>query len=101
MAKVLEISEGFRKDYKSLPSDIQKKLEKQLAFLLDNPLHPSLRVHPVQGTGGIYEAYIDKSYRFTFEDLGYGYYLRAAGPHGIIEKEARKKRATKRPPPST
>ncbi len=91
MAKVLETSEGFRKDYKDLPAEIQKKLEKQLRFLLENPAHPSLKVHPIRGTGGIFEAYIDMSYRFTFEDLGDRYYLRAAGHHGIFEAEARKR----------
>ncbi|MBI5696233.1 MAG: hypothetical protein HZC51_10960 [Nitrospirae bacterium] len=91
MAKVLEVSEGFRKDYNRLPGDVQKKLDKQLRFLLENPAHPSLNVHPIKGTHGILEAYIDIGYRFTFEDLGDRYYLRAAGPHGIIDAEARKR----------
>ena len=91
MAKVIEASESFRRDFKELPAEIQKKLEKQVRFLAENPRHPSLRVHPILGTGGIMEAYIDRSYRFTFEDIGDTIYLRAAGPHDIIEAESRRR----------
>lgn len=95
MAKVLEISEGFKDDYNDLPAELQRKLEKQLRFLMENSAHPSLRVHKIKGTGGIIEAYIDKGYRFTFEDLGDRYYLRAAGTHKVIDIESRKRPAKK------
>jgi mRNA-degrading endonuclease RelE of RelBE toxin-antitoxin system len=91
MVKKLKFSDTFKECYKKLPENIQKKVDKQLRFLRNNPNHPSLNIHPVQGTGGIWEGYVDFSYRFTFEIRDDHYYLRVVGPHKVIDTEARKK----------
>jgi mRNA-degrading endonuclease RelE of RelBE toxin-antitoxin system len=89
VAKTIEFSETFKKLYKKLPGHIQDKINKQLCFLVANIRHPSLAVHQIEGTGGIWEAYVDDSYRFTFEILKDRYFLRVVGAHEIIDLEAK------------
>lgn len=91
MARELDFSEKFKKEYLKLPKIIQKKVRKQLGFLVDNPFHPSLKVHLLEGTGGIWEGYVDDSYRFTFEIEKDCYYLRIVGSYKIIDLESRGK----------
>jgi len=76
----------FKKDYKNLHAEVKEKVDKQLAFLLSNPNHPSLNLHPVRGTKGIWEGYVDQQYRFTFEIEGDYYILRKVGSHDVIKK---------------
>jgi mRNA-degrading endonuclease RelE of RelBE toxin-antitoxin system len=40
----IRATEEFSKRYGNLPKTIQKKVDKQLGFLADNPNHPSLRI---------------------------------------------------------
>ena len=84
MAKRLRVLSTFKKDYKKLPAEIRDKVDKQLAFLMINPEHPSLSLHPVRGTRGIWEGYVDYHYRFTFEVEENYYVLRKVGPHNVI-----------------
>lgn len=85
MAKKLRILDTFKKDYKRLSPEIKEKVDKQLEFLVENPSHPSLNIHPIRGTEGIWEGYIDYHYRFTFEIDGDFYVLRKVGTHDIIK----------------
>jgi len=39
------ITDEFLKNYRNLPKPIQKKVDKQLKFLLSNSKHPSLKIH--------------------------------------------------------
>lgn len=86
MAKKLRILTSFKKGYKKLPNEIKEKIDKQLFFLLENPKHPSLNLHLIRGTKGIWEGYVDQQYRFTFEIEGDFYTLRKVGSHDIIMK---------------
>lgn len=85
MAKKLRILSTFKKDYKKLPSAIKDKVDKQLEFLISNPGHPSLNLHTIRGTKGIWEGYVDYHYRFTFEIEEDFYILRRVGIHDIIK----------------
>ena len=85
MAKKLRILSTFKKDYGKLPPEIREKVDKQLTFLLSNPDHPSLNLHPLRGTKGIWEGYIDYHYRFTFEMNDEFYLLRKVGTHDVIK----------------
>jgi mRNA-degrading endonuclease RelE of RelBE toxin-antitoxin system len=84
MAKKLRILSTFKKDYEKLPFQIKDKVDKQLNFLISNPGHPSLNLHPISGTKGIWEGYVDYQYRFTIE--GNFYVLRKVATHDIIKK---------------
>lgn len=48
------------------PVNIQRKLEKQLMFLIEDVRHPSLHARKMSGEINKYEARIDYHYRFTY-----------------------------------
>ena len=60
-------TERFKKAFKCLPPEIQKKTIRALRILAENPHYPSLVVKKIQGTTGIWEARIDRKYRMTFQ----------------------------------
>lgn len=85
----LERTQAFKDDYKKLPKEIQRRLEKALRFLAQNLRHPSLKARIVDKKRRIWKANIDRGYRFTFT-IEKGYYrLRAVGPHGEMERPER------------
>ena len=59
-------------------------------FLAANPRHPSLRIHPIRGSSGYWEFYIDDKYRCVFRREGNMYYLVAAGSHQVVDEFARR-----------
>ena len=62
----LYYTQKFIKDYEALPKNIQKAVDKQLAFLLKNPSHPSLRVKKMQDPRDIWEGRVTGGYRLLF-----------------------------------
>lgn len=71
MARV-ELTPAFRRVLKKKPKELQVAIAECIKRLVDDPTHPSLQVHRVQGTKGVWEAYIDKGNRLTFERVGDG-----------------------------
>ena len=74
----------FARDFRSLPTDIQRRAAKQLQLLLNNPRHPSLRIKKMEGAQDIWEGRISKIYRFTFQVRHDTYILRRIGTHDIL-----------------
>lgn len=66
--------------YRKLLLNIQKKLDKQLAFLISDYRHPSLRTRKMEGAGH-FEGRIDRKYRFTYLVQGDEIYILSAGIH--------------------
>ena len=81
----------FKKDFKNLPDEVKEKAKKAFRLFRENPHHPSLRTHKVEGTSNptIWEGRIDRKNRFTFYYEGDEVRFRRIGPHSIIEEEAR------------
>ena len=52
--------------YQSLPTKLQARVDKQLALLLRNLRHPSLRAKKYDEARDIWQARITKNYRFFF-----------------------------------
>lgn len=77
-------TERFRRAYRALPSDIQDQADQQLARLLENPRHPSLRLKKMEGRPDIWELRITRAYRATFHIEGETYLLRNVGSHDIL-----------------
>lgn len=84
MAKELIFTERFKKNFKSLPKDLQTRFEEKLTLFLENPKHPSLNIHRYSGFDDVWEAYISKQYRFTFSVTKEEIIFRNIGPHKII-----------------
>ena len=77
----LIFTKRFKRAYKKLPKDTQKKVKKTLEQLDTDPRYPSLRVHPIKGSNGVFEARIDRKYRLSFEFTGGNLYLRNVDNH--------------------
>lgn len=80
----LEFTKAFIKDYRKLPSNIQKTTDKNLALLIDNSQHPSLRVKKMKDPRNIWEGRVTDSYRFTFQIKGDTCFLRRIGTHDML-----------------
>jgi len=80
----------FTKPYfahcEKLPQDIQNRADKQLKLLLENPQHPSLRLHKMRGYTNRWEISVTMRYRITFDIEGDEYVLRKIGPHDILDR---------------
>ena len=71
----------FRKQYQKLSKERQARFDKQLAFLLSNLRHPSLRAKKYDEANDIWQARVDDDYRFYFQIDGETYVLLSIIPH--------------------
>lgn len=71
------------KAYLKLPPHIRQKTQKSIGFLLTNPKHPSLNLKKKKGYENIWEARIDRNYRFTFIKDKELYVILTMGPHDV------------------
>ena len=70
----------FKKSYDKLPQNLKTKTKKSLEFLKKDFFYPSLHTKKMEGIN-LWEARIDKSYRFTFEKSEEAITLRTIGQH--------------------
>jgi len=82
----LLFSKNFVRDYRKLPQEIQKVVDKQLGLLLENANHPSLNVKKMNDPRDIWEGRVTAGYRFTFQIEGDIYIMRKVGTHDILKK---------------
>jgi len=78
--KVLS-SPHFKRNFKALPIETKKKFKKQIDFLLRNFRHPSLRCKKYDKEKDIWQARIDRYYRFYFLIKDNVYILLEIKPH--------------------
>lgn len=81
-----QFSNRFKKQYQSLPLEIQAAFDAKLELFLKNMLHPSLRVKRIQGTHDRWEGSITMKYRFTFEMTESHVIFRTIGTHDILKR---------------
>lgn len=81
----IQTTKDFDRDYARLPQIIKNRTDKQLALLIENPKHPSLRTKKMPGYADIWEGRITREYRFTFQIVGDTYVLRRIGKHDILK----------------
>jgi len=63
----LIIPPKFRKILSTKPTAMQAAVITCVHRLGENPAHPGLRVHKMQGQGNVWEAYVDRANRVTFD----------------------------------
>ena len=80
----VERTKRFKRDYKKLPEAVKRQFGKQIRLLMENPRHPSLNSHKMQGYF-IWEARVSKDYRFTYIITEAAYILRRIGTHEIYK----------------
>jgi mRNA-degrading endonuclease RelE of RelBE toxin-antitoxin system len=82
---IIAIEPELLPQYDELPRDIKKKFKKQLSLLKENPKHPSLKTHKLEGTD-FREFYVDDFYRCIFRLEGNIYKLFFVGTHKLIDR---------------
>jgi mRNA-degrading endonuclease RelE of RelBE toxin-antitoxin system len=68
-------TERFRRSYADAPASIQKRCDKQLALLVRNLRHPSLRAKKYDEVRDIWQARVNGGWRLYFVIRGDLYYL--------------------------
>jgi mRNA interferase RelE/StbE len=71
----------FDRDLAGAPPSIQRAFEKQLALLLTNPRHPSLRAKKYDEARGIWQARVTRDWRLYFTIENDVYLLRTIRAH--------------------
>ena len=84
MAEKITLSPSFKRDYQSLPQEIQKKADKQIRFLFENPNHPSLKMHRLDDY--YWEFYVDRFYRGVCTRKEGVLELLFVGTHKLIDR---------------
>ena len=74
-------SERFQKSFDEAPKAVQKACDKQLSLLLQNLHHPSLHAKKYSESEDLWQARVNKDWRFYFFIQGDIYYLVDVRPH--------------------
>jgi len=69
------------KSYVAAPAAVRKAFDKQSALLLDNLQHPSLHAKKYDKTGDVWQARVNRSWRFYFQIIDDTYVIRDIIPH--------------------
>jgi mRNA interferase RelE/StbE len=73
-------TERSRGDYRAAPLDVQKAFDKQARLLSQDLRHPSLRAKKYEG-GDVWQARVNRNWRFYFVIDGNVYVIVAIVPH--------------------
>ena len=71
----LILTERFDRSLRQAPTAVQRTFWKQAGFLLSNPNHPSLRAKKYEGVNDIWQARVNRNWRFYFRIIGDKYHL--------------------------
>jgi mRNA-degrading endonuclease RelE of RelBE toxin-antitoxin system len=77
----LRYSKHFLKQYADLPAAVRKAFDKQSAFLLQNLQHPSLHAKKYDEALDIWQARVNRDWRFYFTIEDNQYHLHEIKPH--------------------
>ena len=62
----LLVTQKAVRDYRALPSQIQKRVDKQFEFLLQDLHYPSLHAKKYDESRDVWQGRVDRDYRFYF-----------------------------------
>jgi mRNA-degrading endonuclease RelE of RelBE toxin-antitoxin system len=74
-------SHRFLRQYASAPAEVRKAFDKQIGFLLENLNHPSLRAKKYHEALGLWQARVNRTWRFYFTIEGDEYRLHDIRAH--------------------
>jgi mRNA interferase RelE/StbE len=77
----LRFTERADKDYARLRPEIRKAFAKQLTFLLDDLSHPSVHAKKYDESQDIWQARVNRNWRFYFVIRGDEYVVLSIIPH--------------------
>jgi hypothetical protein len=76
----------FKRELESKPITLQAAILECVQRLGEDTRHPSLQTHRVQGTPGVFEAYVDRANRVTFHYDGPAIVMRKHCHHDILRR---------------
>jgi hypothetical protein len=79
------VPKRFKRRLNKKKPPLQGAILEAVARLAENPRHPGLQTHRVQGHAGVFEAYVDEANRLTFEWNGPVIVLRNHCNHDMIK----------------
>ena len=74
-------SQRFLRQYASASAEVRKAFDKQVGFLLENLSHPSLRAKKYDEALGLWQARVNRNWRFYFTIENEEYRLHDIRPH--------------------
>ncbi len=77
----IRYSQRFLRAYTAAPAEVRKAFDKQIRLLLENLNHPSLRAKKYDETLDLWQARVNRSWRFYFTIEGGEYRLHDIKPH--------------------
>lgn len=77
----VRLTPQFERSYANAPLHVQKLFDRKLALLVQNLRHPSLRAKKYDEARDIWQARVDRAWRFYFQIRGDTYYLLNITPH--------------------
>ena len=80
----LQPTERFATDYDRLPQQLQRRTDRALGVLLENPRHPSLQVKRMKGFENRWDARVSLHYRLIFTMENDAYVLLRVGTHDLL-----------------
>lgn len=88
MYKRVDFSEKFSRSLKRLSEPMQRLVAEKIAYLKQNPAHPSLNVHRVLRVRNrkMWICYIGDSLRLLYQSQADGIYLWDIGAHVVVDR---------------
>ena len=82
----LDVPPKFKRVAKKKEPRLRAAIARCVQLLGDDPQHPGLHTHRVQGAPGVWEAYVDEANRVTFHYAGSTIVLRNNCNHDIVRR---------------
>lgn len=82
----VRVPDSFKKALQKKPAALAGAITECVVRLGENTRHPSLQTHPVRGRPGVFEAYVDRANRVTFEYGDNEIVLRKHCNHDILKR---------------
>jgi mRNA interferase RelE/StbE len=86
LARKVRLTNAFKRVLKKKPPRLQAAILACVEQLGEDITHPGLRVHKMQGVGEIWEAYVDRANRVTFEWEGDTLVIRMNCNHQMLAR---------------
>ena len=82
----IDIPPAFKRVVKKKDARLRAAIARCVALIADDPRHPGLHTHRVQGAPGVWEAYVDAANRVTFHYEGSKIVMRNNCNHDILSR---------------
>lgn len=82
----VRVPDSFKRQLDKKPAQLAAAITECAVRLAEKTRHPSLRTHPIRGHPGVFEAYVDRANRLTFEYGAGEIVLRKHCSHDVLRR---------------